>query len=790
MTDDRTAVNPEPIPDELKERDQWLLWDSSHDTPRQPHWAGNFAISWSDPADWHSFEDALELAESRDSWGIGYVMALTNDDHPRGLYGCLDLDGCLDDDGQPKDWVPDLSRFGRDGAYAERSPSGDGLHIPLVGQQPPEWWTDCHFSDDEHEGVEYLTHKFCTFTGDAIQIGKNDCEGVADTNPAPFLHKAYRTITGEYPQHDTEGTADTGDRDWTEDDVEELLDHVDSGCGYSKWRNLAFAVHDWDDSHTGKSLFEQWSRGSGWDDDSQRLIDAIWSNSEQGSGVTFGTLVYHAKQNGWSSSRATATAATDGGGTAAESPDDTDTGPDGAPDWDGVRAQYAGAQDADEKNHARYNASEVLLDNHQFVNVRESDELYKYDPGKGIYRNRAEMEVREITRDALGGFFRRSEVNELLEHIRACTTEPYDELGGPEAHIPAENGVLNIDAGRYLEDHSPDYRFLHRLPVEYDPEADCPEWRAFLDDSLRSETERKKLQEFVGYSLHHWGLPFHKSLFIVGPKASGKSTFLDTVRELVGENGVANLSPQQMSERFGGAELFGKWANIRSDIPSEVIENTGEFKEIIAGDPIKAERKHQDPFFFKPTCKHFYSANTLPDTEDDDDAFFRRILLVAFPSSVPREERDADLGDKLLDELPGILNWALDGLDRLLDQGAFTGDRVSGATADTWKKWGHTPDRFASVCVDVTPDGDPLPKKDVYRRYVRFCEAENMPAEPQQTFTRRLKTEFGVQDSKAYVDGRQQRCFVNIQFTDRAGQYVEETADVTDTSSTSSLDSY
>jgi len=101
----------EPIPDELKRRDQWLLWDASADTPRRPHWKGDFSISWSDPDEWHSFEDAVDAAQRRDSWGIGYVMAADNDDHPDGRYGCIDIDGGYTDADDLRDWVPDLDRF-------------------------------------------------------------------------------------------------------------------------------------------------------------------------------------------------------------------------------------------------------------------------------------------------------------------------------------------------------------------------------------------------------------------------------------------------------------------------------------------------------------------------------------------------------------------------------------------------------------------------------------------------------------------------------------------------------
>ncbi len=293
----------ENIPQELKERDQWLMWDSTADTPRRPHWRGDFyELSWSDPEDWHTFEEAVEAANERESWGIGYVMAADNDDHPRGLYTCLDLDGVLEDShGDKKDWVPDFSEFLRDG-YAEYSPSGTGIHIPLVGQDVPDWWSDSHFSADEHEGVEFLSNKFVTFTGDQLR-GTDD--SVADTNPAEFLTEAYHTLNGEYPKADVDDAERknyNGDEWLDADKVEEALNHLSSNTSYPEWRNIGFAVHDWDSTSTGKSIFESWSRGAGWDENSQNLIDKIWENSTEGGNgdnITVATLIHKAKNNGW-----------------------------------------------------------------------------------------------------------------------------------------------------------------------------------------------------------------------------------------------------------------------------------------------------------------------------------------------------------------------------------------------------------------------------------------------------------------------------------------------------------
>lgn len=201
----------ENIPAELRERAQWLLWDSDSDSPRRPHWRGNFGVSWNDPGDWHSFEEAIEAASERESWGIGYIFAESNDDYPRGLYGGIDIDGCADPDTGPKEWLPSMQPFFDRGAYMEKSPSEEGVHVPLAGFEPPEWWSDAHFTDDEHEGVEAYGSKFFTFTGDVL----GDNEGVADTGEwvEDWLAKAYEVITGEDPRAEADSEAQSGGKD-------------------------------------------------------------------------------------------------------------------------------------------------------------------------------------------------------------------------------------------------------------------------------------------------------------------------------------------------------------------------------------------------------------------------------------------------------------------------------------------------------------------------------------------------------------------------------------------------
>jgi putative DNA primase/helicase len=803
-----TEIRPDNIPDALQSRDQWLLWDSRADRPKRPHAAGDFAVSWSDPDAWQSFRGALGESNQQQSWGIGYVTAVNNDDHPTGVVSVIDIDGGRDPEtGELADWVPDLDVF--DGCYMELSPSQTGIHIPVVGTAPPEWWSDSQIGD--HEGIDVLSNKFCTVTGWQLEQSGDGVARWSDDAVTDWLADAYEALTGGSPERaderqqslsDTDARTRDYDDDWPDaETAEEMLDHISPNCEYGQWRNIGFALADHFSEHQAKRLYDRWSRGgSKYDDDAVELIDDITSRGSGGVGI--GTLVHHAKQNGWEGENPDAGTPTPRELVARESDEydsvadvpedifgDDETAADGGSEdtqtvsdgdesdpWQSIYQAYRAAEDADERLPARYEATEQLLSEGSWRGVIESDVLWRYDHETGIYRADGDSHARSRLAHELQEQFKAHEQREIVHQLKGRRSVNQEDMRGPDKMVCAQNCVLEVTRDEITpRDHSPEFNFVSRLETEYDPEADAPRWRAFIDESIESDEDAQKLQEFVGYTLWRWDIPFHKALFMVGPTASGKSTFLDTVRAMLGDDCTTSLTPQQMTtERFGGAELYQSWANIRNDIPSTLIENTGQFKEIVAGDPIKAERKFKDPFFFRPTTKHMFSANELPSTDTDDEAFFRRILLVAFPSTVPKGERDPRLTDKLETELPGILNWALDGLQRLMQQGRFTGDRLPGMTAETWQKWGSSVERFAKLAVE---DGDEaIAKSELYQIYVRFCEDEAIPSETQHKFTRSLKTE-GFEDQRTQIDGRRQRAFVGIELTGRGEELRDQDDD-------------
>jgi P4 family phage/plasmid primase-like protien len=739
---------------------------------------GDLAKS-NDSETWTTLEKAQQYdANNSDIQGIGFMF------DAEGLVAGVDLDDCRNPETSEIDaWARDV--VDRLDSFTEVSPSGTGLHIYALGFLP-DGRNRSDVGDGEIEMYDGKSARYFTVTGNYVEGTPKTVEQRNDA--LSDIHAEY-VADDEPEESDIETTpepTDIGDSEL----VKKAKNADDGGKFKRLWNGdtSSYPSH----SEARMALLTKlafWTGGDSRQMDSLFRESGLYPHPEKGGKwdrVGDGEIDRAIQQVSEFYNPDHGSAATDGGATT-EQPATPDTEPTreshqiGA--WEHVKEQYRKASKQSspiEKNDARFAAAEQLLDEFHFANREDDDALFVYDPESGIYTDNGESVIRQRTREGLQGAFARQEVGELGEHIRAAETYTVEEFGGPEWHIAVQNGVLRLDrdGSRELLDHDPDYLFINQAGTEYDPDADCPTWKSYLQETVKSDTHRMKLQEYAGYTLMHWGIPEHKALFLVGPQASGKSTFADTIRALLGgSDNVASLSPQQMTDRFGTAELFGTWANIRNDIPPDTIQETGTFKEITAGDPIKGERKGKPLFHFRPNAKHIFSANQLPDAEEDDGAFYRRILLVPFPTTIPREQRDKKLPDKLRAELPGILNWALEGLARLLRENGFTGDLSVRETAETWDKWGNTVDRFAKACLNVSVDGDPKPKSDVYRLYQQFCDDENFPAETQRQLTRRLKTEHGVEDGKATVDRRQQRCFLNLEYTSRAEQYQDRDSD-------------
>ncbi|MFB6198248.1 MAG: hypothetical protein ABEI52_08290, partial [Halobacteriaceae archaeon] len=226
----------EAIPTELKERPQWMLWSETSDPPKAPLGKEGYPVDRTDPMNWLSFEEAKELAENNDEFdGVGFVI-VENDP-----YIGLDLDGVLEEphEEKPKDWVPGLGFLA--GTWAEYSGSGTGIHVFTKGDRLPEWWSDAHFSDAEHEGVEAYTDWFFALTGEAVDFA---ADTINEIDIEPFLSAAYEAIKGEPP-------ALPGKESTPDSDVDIGIYDVISPGSYPEGENNSHPFHP---SETGKNF--------------------------------------------------------------------------------------------------------------------------------------------------------------------------------------------------------------------------------------------------------------------------------------------------------------------------------------------------------------------------------------------------------------------------------------------------------------------------------------------------------------------------------------------------------
>ena len=252
------------------------------------------------------------------------------------------------------------------------------------------------------------------------------------------------------------------------------------------------------------------------------------------------------------------------------------------------------------------------------------------------------------------------------------------------------NGTLNLRTGR-LEAHRQQDLLTKCLPIAYDALATCPTWHAFLwrimgghqepddpDTMTSGELENRALndartteliaylQRAAGYTLT--GSTQEQCLFLChGPTKTGKSTYLGTLRALLGPYGQqADIQTFMHKDRAEVRNDLADLAGARYVYAVEAQEGKrlaeNLVKQMTGGvDKIKARFLFEEHFEFKPQFKAYIGTNHLPKITDPDDAIWERLRKIPFTVQIPKEQRDKALEDKLLVELPGILAWAVQG---------------------------------------------------------------------------------------------------------------------------------
>jgi len=336
----------------------------------------------------------------------------------------------------------------------------------------------------------------------------------------------------------------------------------------------------------------------------------------------------------------------------------------------------------------------------------------------------------------------------LFKQFDSAGYLPRPEPDPEKVLINLRNGTLEVTSEGYNRREFRAEDFLtYQLPFDYNRNAVAPLFRQYLDEVLPDQTSQMVMAEFIGYTLLRNAsrrLKLEKALVLVGTGANGKSVFTEIVTAMLGEENVTAYPIHTLADNTGyfRAKAVGKLLNYVSE-SGEKLGDTEALKSLISGEPQMIRLPYKDPFVTANMPKLAFNTNSFPRDVEISDAFFRRFVTVPFSVTIPEAKQDRELHWKIIQEgLPGVFNWVMAGLDRLLKQKGFTECAAVNKMLERLRK------EADSVAMFVEEEGYRVGKigtKDytklrvLYREYVDYCRDTGTKALRQVGFKNRLE---------------------------------------------------
>ena len=231
-----------------------------------------------------------------------------------------------------------------------------------------------------------------------------------------------------------------------------------------------------------------------------------------------------------------------------------------------------------------------------------------------------------------------------------------------------------------------------------------------------------------------------KALVLYGGGANGKSVFFEIVSALLGDQNISNFSLQSLTNENGyfRAKLANKLVNYASEINGKLESSI--FKQLVSGEPVEARLPYGQPFTLKQYAKLIFNCNELPKDVEQTNAFFRRFLIIPFNVTIPPEKQDKNLHNKIIEnELSGVFNWVLEGLNRLLEQKGFSKCSAAEEAVAEYKKQSDSVKMFVEENNFVISPNEYTLIKELYPHYRQYCSEDGYKAVSKVNFSKRLK---------------------------------------------------
>jgi putative DNA primase/helicase len=294
------------------------------------------------------------------------------------------------------------------------------------------------------------------------------------------------------------------------------------------------------------------------------------------------------------------------------------------------------------------------------------------------------------------------------------------------------------------------------------------------------------IQELFGYLL--WKeYNIERAIMLIGTGRNGKSKLMELMKRFIGPENCSSVKLQDMEgDNFNTIELHKKHANLCGDIDDRALKFTGSFKELTGRDLVKANRKFKTSLHFENYAKMVFSANQLPKTRDITEAFFMRWIILEFPYTFYNDEeyetnkknhyaklRDPDIINKIVtpEEMSGLFNWSLQGLERLQKQKDFSFNK---STNQVKKMWIRKSDSFKAFCMDHLREsyGGSIKTSELHHEYIAYCKENELKPVGEKSMTHSLITEYGASRRQIMIEGDRFYIWEGVKFID--GSEVED----------------
>lgn len=312
-------------------------------------------------------------------------------------------------------------------------------------------------------------------------------------------------------------------------------------------------------------------------------------------------------------------------------------------------------------------------------------------------------------------------ISEALAYRKAVTRLPYTNK--EKVLLNVQNGTLEISEkhGVVFRSHNRDDNFAYVLPFCYQKDATCEQWIKFLDEVIPEKDKQVILAEFLAYCFCR-GMRAEKLLVLHGVGSNGKSVVLKIIEALFGKENLSFVSLGDLTLNDEKRSMMeGKLANISSENDKKL--NPGVLKQLISGDEIDVRQLYKGSHATSNYGRLIASYNIMPPAEQTH-GFFRRFLIIEFNKIIPVEKQDWYLAEKLLVELPGILNWVLDAMKGLVARGRFSESESCKEALENYIKQSNSALLFiAEECEknQVWTYG-----KEIFRAYKTYCYEYNL----------------------------------------------------------------